>query len=344
VKAPPTAIELFNLYNSGVVLIKHEYFYRAVFDNGLSLYYSGHGESFQVYIDVEEAIANPSISYATGFFVDSTGTLATNMHVISPQHDASRWMELNKQLYSIKEDAMKRIKYLRETHHLAMYYLDNYQINYSDRLLLTNSLKELQDSINTYEGIATLLEFNSYSTSRTLMTVNISIAYNNSRAEQPSDFDKCIFITKGDDINRDEDIDLGLIQLENKRSPAHVQIFDIQNYPDSPLNINDVVYMIGYNYGFDLANTSTGLKSQLMQGYITQEPDVDRVLYSIPTLLGSSGSPVIDQWGNLVAINYAKLEGEQGFNFGIPVKHLKRLYERVKQRIYNHHKYEIPEG
>ena len=57
----------------------------------------------------------------------------------------------------------------------------------------------------------------------------------------------------------------------------------------------------------------------MTSGKLTQLPDGQRLLYSIPTVQGSSGSPVVDEFGNLVGVNFAKLSGTDSFNFGIPV-------------------------
>ena len=51
-------------------------------------------------------------------------------------------------------------------------------------------------------------------------------------------------------------------------------------------------------------------------------------MYSIPTLPGSSGSPVVNLQGQLVAINFAGINGTQNFNYGIRVKYLKDLINR----------------
>jgi hypothetical protein len=92
--------------------------------------------------------------------------------------------------------------------------------------------------------------------------------------------------------------------------------------------MKSAVYMIGFNKGIALASTSDGIKSQFNSGEISQDPDTKRVLYSIPSLHGSSGSPVINKWGELVAINFAKVSEEQSFNFGIPSSFLIDLYTK----------------
>ena len=54
----------------------------------------------------------------------------------------------------------------------------------------------------------------------------------------------------------------------------------------------------------------------------------EKLMYSIITLLGSSGSPVVNLQCQLVAINYIGLYGIQNFNYGIRVKYLKILIDK----------------
>ena len=91
------------------------------------------------------------------------------------------------------------------------------------------------------------------------------------------------------------------------------------------LKIDQQLYMIGYNHGIVLAQTREGIKAQMTEGKMTQLPDGERLLYSIPTMQGSSGSPVIDADGTLRGVNFAKLTLNDDFNFGIPMNLIKNF-------------------
>ncbi|MBK7958878.1 MAG: trypsin-like peptidase domain-containing protein [Bacteroidetes bacterium] len=58
------------------------------------------------------------------------------------------------------------------------------------------------------------------------------------------------------------------------------------------------------------------------QGSFTQNPSTNYIQYSAPSAGGASGSPVFDEFGNLVAVNYMSMGSGQSFNRGILAKHL----------------------
>ncbi|MBD5208946.1 MAG: hypothetical protein HDS80_03255 [Bacteroidales bacterium] len=162
---------------------------------------------------------------------------------------------------------------------------------------------------------------------------SIGIAYNDTHITDDSDFIPCV------SEKVDEENDLAVIQLKDKTTPKDKYVFSIPSadplenysYIDKILKSiykdkNENIFMIGFNLGPALALTSEGLKAQVNKGNISQKQDT-RLLYSIPALPGSSGSPVINSEGELIGVNHAGINQTQSFNYGIRVKHLRKLFE-----------------
>jgi len=121
------------------------------------------------------------------------------------------------------------------------------------------------------------------------------------------------------------------LQTKDKKLPKDISSFIKidESILKENLKVNNKVYMIGYNWGTEIAKSNQGIQVQMTQGTISQNPTEFRVLYSIPTLPGSSGSPILDDYGNLVAINYLGITGSQSFNYGILAKHLIELLKQL---------------
>lgn len=154
----------------------------------------------------------------------------------------------------------------------------------------------------------------------------LGIAYNDTHVTGEKDFlqkNPCVIIRVSDK----PDVDLALIQLKNKQTPQNAYVFAIPSESD-PLEMGQQLYMLGYNAGPQLATTKAGIQVQMTGGKVTQLSDGQRILYDIATVQGSSGSPVIDTEGNLVGVNFAKLNGSDNFNFGIPIERVREFMKR----------------
>lgn len=330
---------LFEKHKSAVVLIAHQFYYIIQSDNN-TYYYSPSSEG-KIFTSEDEVLKNLTVSTGTGFIISLDGEIITNRHVVNPKDD-----NYKVELYTFIKGKVailseKKNIYNDSIESLKSYYVDNssYLEDY-EKENLKEKYNELTSSQAVISEFTEYLESFNYNDARIqLVSVNIGIAYDNTFVENWEDLQECVVIKE----SKDENVDLALVQTKNKL--FNIMPTDIFNFEDNnpniienprdnkernirnPVKVNADVYMIGFNRGFSLANTKQGIKSQFTSGKISQESDGERILYTIPTLEGSSGSPIIDQWGNLVGVNFAKLNDSQGFSFGVPVYEVKRFYD-----------------
>lgn len=304
--------EIYNKTSSGVVLILNQYYYSVKMPNESEFFFTGisdEGELENFTFDEEEVSTHCSACTGTGFFVSENGLLMTNRHVAKPSFDeetikaVKKWFK--KGMKSIYQDKMSELRQ-------AFYAYEG------------NAYKQSQIA-EIYEAYAASLEriedmdmedadFTPHCT--------IGIAYNGIQIIEKEDFAPCNVIAVSDDKN----VDLALIQLDDCTTPENAYVFKLREN-DEPLTLDQKLYMIGFNWGFTIAQTEQGIRSQIYSGNVTQKDDGVKILYSIPSLHGSSGSPVVDEYGNLVAVNFAGYDTTQSFNYGIPSKRIRQFLQ-----------------
>ena len=354
-----TPEQLFEERASGVVVILNEFYYELKLPNGNKVYFTGidsDGDLENFTPDEEQIKKNRQIMTGTGFFVDNKGTIMTNRHVAQPQLDKTQakaaYIELIKSAKSLialglsqmqKQYAdlerQKEKSYVYDPYSGDAYYdLDRMNSIDQKKAEIEEAYEELNE---TYEGLNGLTDPASLKIS---VVSQLGIAYNDTYVTSRDDFfrnNACVVAR----MSSKEDVDLALIQLKNKTTPSNAYVFDILGKDDGAesiveqaknlfsgknndkdLKINQDLYMIGYNAGLALGTTRQGIKVQMTTGKLTQLPDGHRLLYSIPTVQGSSGSPIIDAYGNFVGVNFAKLNGSDNFNFGIPAQQVVSFY------------------
>lgn len=332
--------EIEEMTSPGVVLVQNQSYYEVVLSNGESLFFTGFDEDGDIEgLEFSEDSVKVSTSYGTGFFISEEGQIATNAHVVS---NMLADKEVNKSVSKVLEGLKKLLILVynntkEEYDEAVLAY--NYA-NYSDDVsyeefyqvkAYKNSLEEKLDNFREYYHEIDNIRA---SDSEIKYHNEISIAYNNTFVTNTKDFISCV-VTK-----TDPEHDLAIIQLKDKKTPEDKYIFEIPE--EDPLEIytftedlttkisedkNSKLFMSSFNLGPTLALTKEGVKSQFNNGSISQKTS-DRLMYSIPTLPGSSGSPVVNHMAQLVAINYAGLNGTQNFNYGIRVKYLRKLMEK----------------
>lgn len=326
--------------SSGVVLVQNNGYYEVVLSNGESIYFTGFDEDGDVKgLEFDENSVETQISYGTGFFVSNEGQIVTNAHVVSNMvadkevnRSVARIMDALKELAVLSyNDVKEQLEQAEQAYNYARTSDEvSYEVFYKVKAIKEAIQEKLDGIVEFYNNVDGIRP----SDSEIKYHNEVSVAYNNTFVTNTKDFISCVI------TDTDFEHDLAIIQLKNKKTPEDKYVFVVPE--EDPLvtysfsekiaskigdDKNSKLYMSSFNLGPTLALTSEGVKSQFNSGSISQKTS-QRIMYSIPTLPGSSGSPVINANEELVAINNAGLNGTQNFNYGIRVKFLKELLDK----------------
>lgn len=351
----PTPEELYKEEATGVVMVLNKFYYNVTMPNGEHLYFTGiakDGSLIGLTDNINEIRRNCAYLSGTAFFINDKGILLTNRHVASPTIDEAQvkvcLMNIVRYVKSLYEERMNEltIQYneLEEQKYncVGVDYWGDTQVDQAQIAQIENQQYQLKQQYNELLQARNKINNQANVSNVSVHSVcQLGIAYNDSYVTTEADFietNPCNILR----VSQDKDTDLALIQLRNGQTPKKCHIFAVDKNNSangffkklfngdkavSPTNlkIDQTLYMIGFNAGIQLANTRKGIKVQMTSGRLTQMPDGNRLLYSIPTMQGSSGSPVVDEWGNLVGVNFAKLNGSDNFNFGIPLQKVRNF-------------------
>lgn len=335
-----TQAELFDLTKSGSVLILNKFYYRLQLPNNEVLYFSGvdaKGNLANVTDNEAEISKHCSVMSGTGFFVDEKGLIMTNRHVAQPYIEEEQiktgYRNLLRSIamyYGIIKQKLSDEYNRLENMKPGCYYMGSDFALYDDTEKLNQIAQQQAELREAYSEVENLIrQISALDDPRQLRISSVcelGIAYNDTHVTGEKDFlqkNPCVIIRVSDK----PDVDLALIQLKNKQTPQNAYVFAIPSESD-PLEMGQQLYMLGYNAGPQLATTKAGIQMQMTGGKVTQLSDGQRILYDIATVQGSSGSPVIDTEGNLVGVNFAKLNGSDNFNFGIPIERVREFMKR----------------
>ena len=130
----------------------------------------------------------------------------------------------------------------------------------------------------------------------------------------------------------DEEIDLAIIQMKDKRLPEQVKnIFDCNDIVETAdLTPGTQVHIMGFPFGLKLATTKEGLKINFQSGQISKGADKYLFGFNAGSYHGSSGSPVFNNDGKLIGVCNSGIDEASGFSFGVNAIHAKNLLESTK--------------
>jgi S1-C subfamily serine protease len=328
--------EIYEKYKDAVVLVKHTY--------ALEISIKG-SEPFQITVE-DDSFAEKTIS-GTGFFVSDDGKIVTNHHVAEPwkytEPKTDDFSELKNHIAAVLPDSIDKKDYRTYLEsHWNDYYSDEEGVgeedsNEEDAAVAKTTAVANIDSTNVNSEVNDLISDNQSEekavTSQIVYTnlddikivpktVEISVALHGSK----DDWLQC----KVYKIADGDEVDVAVLQLISETLPASVtNIIDMDNAvkDDASIKPGTNAILIGYPMGMQLANTRRGIKVQVYEGQINKESDGVSVQYNVTSTHGASGSPVFNQCGQLIAVNYAGYDEAQGYNFGIVAKHAMALME-----------------
>jgi len=314
-------------YRRSVVLVRSHSYYSVEFNKGFRLFFvlDDKGGPPVIYQDESEAARNANVTWGTGFLISRDGQIATNRRVVDPStrgKEAARF--ITERIANFKQGLEEQLKARYDTQGRLMNLYDK-GFGTLDREILSGIRKSyglLETDVVTLKRIVESMDYDPATIKIKPHLVDLNVVFDDTWVTDEKDFQSCVVYK----TSNDELVDMAIIQLKDKHTPDRIKdILPLGKAASDKAfepGVNEEVYMIGFNGGLNIAQTGQGVNSQFTSGKITQQPDGSRILYSIPALPGSGGSPVLDHSGHLVAVNFARVSDTQEFNFGIPVRHL----------------------
>ena len=266
------------------VVLIYHSFYYTIEIDNSPAVYIGRNDQGKYDFSLKKSEINPISSEGTGFFISSSGNLITNRHVAYP--------------WTSNEDESE----FRMTNP-ELFEVYNFIITDINKYLNKNNKGHLKRNLSG-------------------QTVFIGIATNNTFVNSIDDFTECVTIKH----HQDYEIDLALMQTSDKSLPKDANYIPKSKFSNE-ISVGEMATIIGYPGGSNFQSkkgNSTELKVITNEGPITQQPGEKKVMYQVPTTHGASGSPVFNNRGELIAVNFSGYSA-QGFNFGVLVKHIDEL-------------------
>lgn len=279
--------------------------------------------------NAQEAAQSTRSWSGTGFLISEDGYIATNKHVADPTPPEELGKLLRKNMLIQKGYNQQRADYLNSVLQSTGGYNNLSPQGQQAYRVLLDSIQFYQEQVRLLDNIISLGDFT------IKQDIRLYAAFTGNRVEDYEDLVPCSKPRAVGEPGGVTENDLAIIQIKNKNEiPADAFVFKVPEHDlmDEQIPDNYDITVLGYNAGpgLQVMKYQDGIKPQAQHGKITNRSEKYRVGYDAPTIGGSSGSPVINNKGELVAINNSGLGNSQGFNYGVRTKYLKELLDELK--------------
>ena len=270
---------------------------------------------------------------ATAFFIDKEGRMATNRHVAVPWDEAYR-----------KEGDTENILMAYKTWLLSQLDITDFQLLLdAGRIAAIRTLQRSQlglailNNCEDFEDVKVML--NTIQTSKVIISGQIdyiTVGFPGKNYTDEDEFKRCFVLAE----SGDKEIDLAILQLNDKRTPDELVNGDLQNGKKiailDPLDVvesnieplKDDFCVIGYPLGliWGLDEKSHALEPSIRSTQCAKEPNRYTFEFDSNSYGGSSGSPLFNNKGQLVGVLCSGYIGTT-ITYAVHAKYLKKMYE-----------------
>lgn len=280
-------------------------------------------------------LSTSQIKYqATAFFIDKEGRMATNRHVAVPWDEAYRSPGDTEKF---KEDYHKFL--------LSQLGVPSWQFFFSATIrdavikLTSTELGKALLHESDYDLDAIQAKIRMIESSKILIGGEIdfiTVGYPGKNYTHEEEFQRCYVLSE----SGTEDIDLALLQLNDKKTPGEIVNGTVQGKPIhilSPIDIvdsqlvplKDNFCFIGYPYGlyWGLDEKTHALEPNIRSTQCSKVPSKYTFEFVASAAGGSSGSPIFDKEGKLAGILSSHYSNDNAVTIAVHAKYLKKMYE-----------------
>lgn len=286
--------------------------------------------NFQGYTFNAQVGAQSTQSWSgTGFLISEDGFIATNKHVADPTPPEELAKFLKTAMQNQKDNNQQRADYLNSVLQSAGGY---HNLSPQGKQMYSAIL----DSIQYYQYQVRLLD-KILNTGDFAIKKDISLyaAFTGNRVENYEDLIPCSQPRAVGEPGGVTENDLAIIQIKKKNEiPVDAFVFEVpeKDLMDGQIPDNYDVTVLGYNAGpgLQVMKYQDGIKPQAQHGKVSSNAEKYRIGYDASIIGGSSGSPVFNNKGELVAINNSRSHEGVGLSWGVRTKYLKELLDGIR--------------